>query len=184
MAHECQILYLVTRLDVLRNKDFFGLPLKSFPLEINILTVVELIEEIKKYIRTCGCRIARFRVMALWMGSRKFLFSTEQIFCQKVLYLIVVMISIKRFRIVMQGYAASFSIKTLFCKTNNIFYSLQNRIWDKTKWWFWKYIKNKAKTTLENFQNFAYVSNYLHLKSFSWKLDYVISQKLHLPQTQ
>ena len=65
MAHECQILYLVTRLDVLRNKDFFGSPLKSFPFEINILTVVELIEEIKKYIRTWGCRISRSRVMAL-----------------------------------------------------------------------------------------------------------------------
>ena len=65
MVHECQILYLVTRLDVLRNKDFFGSPLKSFPLEINILTVVELIEEIKKYIGTWGCRISCFRVMAL-----------------------------------------------------------------------------------------------------------------------
>ena len=43
------------------------------------------------------------------------------------------MISLKRFRIVTHGYAASFSIKTIFCKTNNIFYNLENRIWDKTK---------------------------------------------------
>ena len=115
-------------------------------------------------------------------GGHKFLFSTGQIFCQKLLYHIVAMISPKRFRIVTHCYAASFSRKTLFSKTN-IFYSLENRIWDKTKYWFWKYIKNKGKVTLESFRNFAYVSSYLHLKSFAWKRDYVISQKLQRPQT-
>ena len=34
-------------------------------------------------------------------GSHKFLFSTGQIFCQKILYHIVAMIVLKRFRIVM-----------------------------------------------------------------------------------
>ena len=185
MTHECQTWYLVTRLYIFLDLwIFFGSPLKYFPLEITILMTVELIEDLKKNIRTWGCRISRIRVITLWKGSRIFLFSTGQIFCQKVLYHIVVMISTKRFRIVMHGYAASFSIKTLFCKTNNIFYSLQNRIWNRSKWWFWKYIKNKAKITLENFQNFAYVSYYLHFKSFSWKRDYVISQKLQIPQTQ
>ena len=75
------------------------------------------------------------------------------------------------------------SIKALFCKTNNIFYSLENPIWDKTKQWFWKYIKNKGKVTLESFRNFAYVNSYLHLKNFAWKRDYIISQKLQMSQT-
>ena len=115
---------------------FFWIASKTFPLEITILSVVELIEkveEIKKNIRTWGCGNSRFQVMALWRGVHKFLFSTGQIFCQKLLYHIVAMIGLKRFRIVTHCYAASFSIKTLFCKTNNIFYSLENRIWDKTK---------------------------------------------------
>ena len=46
--------YLVTRLYIKRNKDFFESP----PLEITILAVVELIEKvekIKKTIRTWGC---------------------------------------------------------------------------------------------------------------------------------
>ena len=49
---------LVTRLYITRNKDFFESPLKTFPLEITILAVVELIEkleEIKKNIRTWVC---------------------------------------------------------------------------------------------------------------------------------
>ena len=49
-------------------------------------------------------------------GSHTFLFSTGQIFCQKLLYHIVAMIVPKRFRIVTHCYAASFSIKTLFVK--------------------------------------------------------------------
>ena len=36
---------------------------------------------------------------------------------------------------------------------------------------------------MESFRNFAYVSSYLHLKSFAWKQHYVISQKLQMPQT-
>ena len=31
---------------------------------------------------------------------------------------------------------------------------------------------------LDSFRNFAYVSSYLHLKSFAWKRDCVISSKL------
>ena len=58
-------------------------------------------------------------------GCHTFLFSTGQIFCQKLSYHIVAMIVLKRFRIVTHCYAASFSIKTLFCKTNNIFYTLE-----------------------------------------------------------
>ena len=123
---------LVTRLYIKRNKDFFESPLKTFPLEITILAVVELIEkleEIKKNIRTWVCGTW---VMALLKGGHKFLFSTGEIFCQKRLYHIAAMISLKRFRVVTQCYAASVSIKTHFCKTNNIFYSLEKRIWDKT----------------------------------------------------
>ena len=43
-------------------------------------------------------------------------------------------------------------------------------------------MKNKSKITLERFQNFAYVNSYLHLNSFVLKRDYVISQKLQMPQ--
>ena len=43
------------------------------------------------------------------------------------------MSGLKRFRIFTHYYAASFSIKTLFYKTNNIFYSLENQIWGKAK---------------------------------------------------
>ena len=45
------------------NEDFFGSPLKTFALEIVELT--EKLEEIKKNIRTWGCRNSRFRIMAL-----------------------------------------------------------------------------------------------------------------------
>ena len=34
--------------------------------------------------------------------------------------------------------------------------------------------KKKNEVTLDSFWNFAYVSSYLHLKSFVWKRDYVI----------
>ena len=42
---------------------------------------------------------------------------------------------------------------------------------------------HQGKVTLESFENFAYVSSYLHLKSFAWKRDYAISQELKIPQT-
>ena len=99
MTYECQIWYLVTRL-YRRNKDFFGSPLKNFPLEITILRVVELLEEIKKNIRIWGLETSRFRVMALWREGHEFIFSTGQIFSQKLLYHTVAMISLKRFHIV------------------------------------------------------------------------------------
>ena len=106
--------------------DFFGSPLKTFPLEITILATVKLIEkveEIKKNIRTWGCRTSCFWVMALWrrggerrVGGHKFLFSTGQIFCQKLLNHILAMIILKYFRTITHCYAAWFSIKTLFVK--------------------------------------------------------------------
>ena len=113
---------------------FFWITSKIFHLEITILAVAELIEkveEIKTNTRTWGCGISRFRVMALWSGrgGHKFLFSTGQTFCQKLLFHIVAMSGLKRFRIVTHCYPVSFSIKTLFCKTNNI----ENQTWDKTK---------------------------------------------------
>ena len=49
--------------------------------------------------------------------GHKFLFSTGQTFCQKLLFYIVFYMSgLKRFRIVTHCYAASFSIKMLFYK--------------------------------------------------------------------
>ena len=56
-----------------------------------------------------------------------FLFSTGQIVCQKRLCHIAAMIVLKRFRRVTHCYVASFSLKTFFCKTNNIFYSLKTK---------------------------------------------------------
>ena len=57
----------------------------------------------------------------------KFLFSTGQTFCQRLLFHIVAMSGLKRFNIVTHCYAVAFSIKTLFSKANNIFYSLENQ---------------------------------------------------------
>ena len=75
-------------------------------------------------------------------------------------------ISVKRFRKITHSYAASFSIKASFCETNNIFYSSENQNRDKTNAWFWKYIKNKCKVTLDVFQNFAYDSSFFAFKKF------------------
>ena len=61
-------------------------------------------------------------------GGHIFQFPTGQIFCQKLLYYIAAMIVLQRFCIVINRCDASFSIKTPFCKTNNIFYSLENQI--------------------------------------------------------
>ena len=74
--------------------------------------------------------------------------------------------SLKRFCIVTHYYAASFSTKTLLCKTNNIFYGLETKYETKPN-------NNSESTTKikENFQSFAYVSSYLHLKNFAWKQD-------------
>ena len=134
----------------------------------------------------------KYKNMGLWKltfpsygafkGRQAFLFSTRQIFCQNVLCHIVAMIVLKRLRIVTHFCAVSFSVKSLFCGTNNIFYSLENRLWDQTKKWFWKYIKNKGKVISESFRNFAHISSYLHLKSIAWKWDYVISRKLQMSQ--
>ena len=66
-------------------------------------------------------------------GGHIFISYRTNILLKKLLYDIVAMIVLKRFRIVTHCCDASFSIKTPFCKTNNIFYSLENQIWDKTK---------------------------------------------------
>ena len=44
-------------------------------------------------------------------------------------------------------------------------------------------LKNEHEVTLDSFQNFACGSCYLHSKSFAWKRDYLISQKLQTSQT-
>ena len=48
-------------------------------------------------------------------GGHNFLFFTVQTVGQKLLFHIVAMSGLKRFRIVAHCYAVSFSIKTLFC---------------------------------------------------------------------
>ena len=113
-----------------------------------------------------------------------FLFSTEQTSCKKTIIPYCSHDCAKTFP---HSYALLYCLvlykKRFFCETNNIFYSIENRIWDKTKWQFWNYIKNKGKVTLESFQNLPYVSSYLYLKGFAWKQDYLISQKLQMSQT-
>ena len=44
-------------------QDFFGSPLKTFPLEI--VKLIEKLEKIKKNMRTWGCETSRFQVMGL-----------------------------------------------------------------------------------------------------------------------
>ena len=131
MAHECQIWYLVMRLYIWRNKDIFGSPLKTFALKI--VELMEKPEEINKNIRTYGCGTSRFRLMALWRGVTHLYSLRDKYFVKKLLYHIVAMIALKPSRVVTHCCAASFPITSPFCKTNNIFYSLENRIWDKTK---------------------------------------------------
>ena len=77
--------------------DFFGSPLKTFPLVIIILAAIELIEkmeEINKKYKNMG-----LWNLTLWRFEGGGVTNTH---C----------------------YAALFSIKRVFCKTNNIFYSL------------------------------------------------------------
>ena len=65
-------------------------------------------------------------------GVDTFLFSTGQIFCQKRLYHIEAMIVLKRFGILrMLPWLVLYENASF--KTNNILYSLENQIWDKTK---------------------------------------------------
>ena len=43
--------------------------------------------------------------------------------------------------------------------------------------------KTNMRSPWTVFEIFGYVSSYLHSKSFAWKGDYIISQKLQMPQT-
>ena len=43
--------------------------------------------------------------------------------------------------------------------------------------------KVKVRSPLDIFQNFTYVSSYLHLKSFAWKRGCTISANVKLPQS-
>ena len=92
---------------------FFGSPLKTFPHEI--MELIKKLEKIKKNIRTW---VVEPKVSKLWCFEKghTFLLSTGQIFCQKLLYHIVAMIVLKRFRIATHCWAASSSIKTFFVK--------------------------------------------------------------------
>ena len=88
----------------------------------------------------------------------------------------------RTFRIVAHCYAVSFSRKLILCETNNIFYSRWCWVWHKDNNKFWKFIKNEHEVTLESFRIFTCVISYLHSKNFAWKRDYIISQKLQMPQ--
>ena len=68
--------------------------------------------------------------------------------------------------------AISFSIKTILFENTNMLFT--KSYW-KVKWMLESERKFEIKARL---RWTAYVSNYLHLKSFAWKWDWVISSKL------
>ena len=73
-----------------------------------MLQPTEKLEEIKKNIKN-GVVEPSFLDHSALMGGHKFLFSTRQISCQKLLCHIVTTNCLKRFHIVTQSFAASFS---------------------------------------------------------------------------
>ena len=73
-----------------------------------------------------------------------------------------------------QSWQNANSCGTIFCTAKKT----KNETKPRTSNRFWKYIKNKGGVTFGSFPNFAYISSYLHLKSFAWKRDYIISSKL------
>ena len=85
----------------------------------------------------------RFRDNGSWSSYQKNLFSTIWHLCENFICHIVALMALARSRIVTHGYTASFSWKLVLCKTNNIFYSLGNGIWQKMNYIFWNYIKKK-----------------------------------------
>ena len=91
--------------------------------------------------------------------------------------------ALARLRIVRHSNTASFSIKITLCEINSILFSKNYWKLDKVNARFWKKIQNKGKVTLDSFWNFAYVSSYLHLKSFAQKRDCSISSKLQTSQS-
>ena len=139
--------------------------------------------DIEFHIKSGGGGGPRFRDNDTSSSCHKNVFSTLWRLDKNFMSDIVDAIALERFRIVTHSNAASFSRKVILCETNNIFYSREYQVWHKDDNRFWKVIKNKGDVTQDSFRNFAYVSSYLRLKTFAWKRDYVISQKLQMPQT-
>ena len=123
----------------------------------------------------------RFRAINTWSSPQKNLILTLQYLCKNFRCHVVAIIEVELFHIVTHCYAASFSRKVILCETKNIFYSREYSVWHKDNNKFWKIIKNEHEVTEDSFRNFACVSSYLHSKSFAWKRDYIISQKLQMP---
>ena len=86
--------------------------------------------------------------------------------------------ALARSRIVTRSNTDSFYVKTILCENTNILFSKNYRKLGKINARFSKNIENKHKVTLDSFSNFAYVRNLLHLKSFTWKRDCLITSKL------
>ena len=93
---------------------FYWVAFKTFSSWI--VELIEKLEKIKKNVRTWGWETACFRVMVLWRGVTHFCFLLDKYFAKKLLYHIVAMIVLKRFRIATHCWAASSSIKTFFVK--------------------------------------------------------------------
>ena len=95
---------------------------------------------------------------------------------------LVVLISMERFRMFMltHFYEASFSIKTCFYATDNIFYLRKWMYFQKTIRCLRKFKKGKGQVTLGTFCNFAYFSSCLLAKTLAWKRDCAISPKLQM----
>ena len=90
-------------------------------MKLLIGQLTEKVDEIKKNIRTWGWGHLVFKLERFQEGGSEFLLSIRQISCLKTLCQIVVNVGVKRFHIVAHSYAASFSTKTGFCETKNIF---------------------------------------------------------------
>ena len=123
-----------------------------------------------------------FALLTLEVHPQKNLILTLRYLYQNFRCHNVALKEVEPFCIVTHCYTASFSWKLILCETN-IFYSQEYKVWHKDNYKFWKFIINKHEVTLNSFWNFAYVSSYLHSKIFAWKQDYIISQKLQIPQT-
>ena len=84
-----------------------------------------------------------------------------------IMYYLIPVIALERFRIVMHTYAVSFSIKVFFYETSRIFYAKIWRELRKAIDCLWGNVKNKCNVMINLFVNFPN-------KNFAWKRDCAI----------
>ena len=89
------------------------------------------------------------------------------------------LIRVECFRIVIQAHFR----ENLFYVKLTTFFTAENIKFDTKISKNSESSSNEHEVTLNSFRVFVYISSYLHSKSFAWKRDYIISQKLQTPQT-